>query len=86
MVYHLRRDATIKHGAEPELYHLKDSGSIEETGTHIILLWSSPKESPGELAGPKAINWKMAKSRDGLGGSGDSGKLFLNRNTLEITE
>jgi replicative DNA helicase len=83
---HLRKDARLKPSDEPELWHLKDSSSIEETGTLVMLIWGKLKESPDELSRPKEINYKIAKDRDGQGGAGGAGTLYLNRNTLEITE
>lgn len=62
---------------EPNLYNLKDSGKIEELANKAILMWND-----GEIISNTnrcVINWKYAKDRDGVGGSG---KLILDRDTL----
>lgn len=82
---HLSRAAEKGRTAadEPILSDIKDSSSLEEAGTHVILLWSKRNEGAEMLNEPKEIRWRIAKDRDGFGGTG---ALMLNRKTLSITE
>lgn len=82
---HLSRAAEKgkKEEDEPNLSDIKDSSSLEEAGTHVLLLWSKRKEDPQDFASPKEIRWRAAKDRDGFGGTG---VFYLDRKSLKISE
>ena len=55
-------------GREPELHHLKDSGSIEEDSDDVLMLYKEPGIEQYEVSDPLAPsfrNLKIAKQRSG---------------------
>jgi replicative DNA helicase len=56
----LNRKAAKTESGEPELWHLRDSGSIEQDADVVIFLWAPPDKSNSNL-----IDWKIAKQRNG---------------------
>jgi len=59
----LNRDSE-KNGAskEPELWHIKESGSAEQDADIVLLLWTTPKEVGEE----NMVHVKVAKNRQGM--------------------
>jgi replicative DNA helicase len=60
----LNREAVKTESGEPELWHLRESGAIEQDADVVILLWESRSETPGPDEDLK-IEWKIAKQRNG---------------------
>ena len=58
----LSRDGAEK---EPQLHHLRDSGTLEQDANQVIMIWKTEDQPPGELT---EINIKIAKNRDGMVG------------------
>jgi len=56
----LNRDAAKTEGSEPELWHLRDSGAIEQDADVVIFLWR-----PRDKRDSNLIDWKIAKQRNG---------------------
>jgi replicative DNA helicase len=56
----LNREAAKTESGEPELWHLRESGSIEQDADVVIFLWE-----PRDKSNPNLINWKIAKQRNG---------------------
>ena len=56
----LNREAAKTESGEPELWHLRDSGSIEQDADVVIFLWEPRDKSNSNL-----IDWKIAKQRNG---------------------
>lgn len=55
-------------GREPELYHLKDSGSIEEDSDDVLMIYKPPGQEQYEVDDPSAPSFrylKIAKQRSG---------------------
>lgn len=55
-------------GREPELYHLKDSGSIEEDSDDVLMIYKEPGQEQYEVDDPLAPSFrhlKIAKQRSG---------------------
>ena len=58
-------------GREPELHHLKDSGSIEEDSDDVLMIYKEPGTEQYEVNDPLAPsfrNLKIAKQRSGTTG------------------
>lgn len=79
LVCHLRRERDGAKNKEPELSDIKDSSSVEEMASQVLMLW----EEDDSLSDRKKLKWKLAKDRDGIGAEGD---FLLNRTNLEIVE
>lgn len=61
----------LAEGKEPELSHLKDSGSIEEDSDDVLMIYKSPEDGEYEVANPSEPsfrNIKIAKQRSGTTG------------------
>jgi replicative DNA helicase len=60
----LNREAVKTESGEPELWHLRESGAIEQDSDVVILLWEPRDQRPDPL-GDLIVNWKIAKQRNG---------------------
>jgi len=49
--------------AEPQLWHLRESGAIEQDADVVLMLWPKPRYEGQRLL---EINWKIAKQRNGV--------------------
>jgi replicative DNA helicase len=56
----LNREPLKTESKEPELWHLRDSGAIEQDADVVIFLWR-PRDKPDS----NLIDWKIAKQRNG---------------------
>ena len=63
---------TTKHEGvetyEPQLYNLRESGSLEQDSDVVIMLWE-PTEAERKLSlsrDEREIHWKIAKQRNGI--------------------
>ncbi len=64
MLSQLNREA-VKTGTLPALYHLKESGNVENDSNSVLLL-HSPEEEDADTDGTPFIYLKVAKARDGM--------------------
>jgi replicative DNA helicase len=65
----LNREGVKPESKEPELWHLKESSSIEQDSDGVIFSWQSAESREREKAekfGPIRIDWKIAKQRNGV--------------------
>src|SRR5216684_239502 len=60
----LNRDAVKTPGGEPELWHLRDSGAIEQDADVVIFLWK-PRGKVDANESEIEVEWKIAKQRNG---------------------
>jgi replicative DNA helicase len=60
----LNREVVRTETGEPELWHLRDSGAIEQGADVVMFLWES-RESDRHFADRTLIAWKIAKQRSG---------------------
>jgi replicative DNA helicase len=60
----LNREAVKTNSGEPELWHLRDSGAIEQDADVVMFLWES-REPRQNRMGEIKIHWKIAKQRNG---------------------
>jgi replicative DNA helicase len=60
----LNREAAKGESGEPELWHLRESGAIEQDSDTVILLWE-PRDQRSDPLGDLIVNWKIAKQRNG---------------------
>jgi replicative DNA helicase len=58
----INREPMKTESGEPELWHLRDSGAIEQDADLVIFLWESRKQ---DFSRELQINWKIAKQRNG---------------------
>lgn len=58
----INREGAKAEQGEPQLWHLRDSGAIEQDADVVIFLWESRKEGVSRSV---EINWKIAKQRNG---------------------
>jgi replicative DNA helicase len=60
----LNREAVKTESGEPELWHLRDSGAIEQDADVVIFLWEA-RVRKQNWNDEIEINWKIAKQRNG---------------------
>ena len=60
----LNRDAVKTESGEPELWHLRDSGAIEQDADVVIFIWE-PRGKADANENEIQIEWKIAKQRNG---------------------
>lgn len=60
----LNREAVRTESGEPELWHLRDSGAIEQDADVVIFLWE-PRDPRENRLGEVEVSWKIAKQRNG---------------------
>jgi replicative DNA helicase len=60
----LNREAVKTESGEPELWHLRESGAIEQDSDTVIMLWEQRDQNPHPFGDIK-INWKIDKQRNG---------------------
>jgi len=58
----------IDNCEEPELHHLRESGSIEQDADVVLFLWDKAKQEPDPHTGAKQIMLKCGKQRNGATG------------------
>jgi len=54
---------------EPQLYHLRESGSLEQDSDVVIMLWEpnqAERRLPALNPWEREVHWKIAKQRDGV--------------------
>jgi replicative DNA helicase len=57
----LNRESVKTPSGQPELWHLRESGAIEQDADTVIFLWDAPAKSRFD---PDAkVSWKLAKQR-----------------------
>jgi len=59
----LNREAVKTESGEPELWHLRESGAIEQDADVVIFLWDARDES--RAGDDLKIRWKISKQRNG---------------------
>jgi replicative DNA helicase len=59
----LNRESVKAEGGEPQLWHLRESGAIEQDADVVIFLWEARDEN--RLGGDLKIRWKISKQRNG---------------------
>jgi replicative DNA helicase len=60
----LNRESVKTEDGEPQLWHLRDSGAIEQDADVVMFLWES-REPRQSRMGEIEIHWKIAKQRNG---------------------
>jgi replicative DNA helicase len=60
----LNRESVKTGDGEPQLWHLRESGAIEQDADVVIFLWESREADRRFTQGAK-ISWKIAKQRNG---------------------
>jgi replicative DNA helicase len=58
----LNREGVKAESSEPQLWHLRDSGSIEQDSDVVIFLWET---SASHFTSDTKISWKIDKQRNG---------------------
>jgi replicative DNA helicase len=60
----VNREAVKTESGEPELWHLRESGAIEQDADVVIFLWD-PRDSGESYTSDLKIRWKISKQRNG---------------------
>lgn len=61
----LNREGVKGEDGEPQLWHLRDSGAIEQDADVVIFLWESREANRHFAREMTEVNWKIAKQRNG---------------------